>query len=183
VFITKSDPEEKEAKSKPFFGQLSIALPLRGNPYRDNAAYTDYDGNGINDANEQKSSGLNYFIPDGLGIQAGYGVHLKSWIGLSANTGIDWMATDQLVSVPVYGSLIVNPQIWEEFNVYLQFGAGHAFALGRGNLSGPYEKYRIGLAKNNESSLFIEANRYGFPIHGRANTGNISIGIAFFDFL
>jgi len=183
VFITKSEPEDKEVKSKPFFGQVSISLPLRGNPYRDNAAYTDRDGNGISDTNEGKSSGLDYIIPDGLGIQGGYGIHLKSWVGLSANTGIDWMATEQLVSVPVYGSIIFNPQIWEEYNVYLQFGAGHVFALGRGDLSGPYQKYRIGLAKNNEGSLFIEANRYGFPIHGRANTGNISIGLAFFDFL
>lgn len=182
VYITKVDPEEKEVRSKPFFGQASLSVPLRGNPYRDNVTL-DYEGNPVNNDNERSGSGLSFFIPDGLSVQGGYGVHLKTWIALSANTGIDWMATEQLVAVPVYGSLIFNPQIWDEYNIYLQFGAGHAFALGRGNLSGPYQKYRIGLCKYNEGSFYIEANRYDIPIHGMANTGNISIGFAFFDFL
>ena len=182
VFITRSEPDEKEAGLTPFFRMASLSIPLRGNPYRDNATL-DYEGNPVINNNERSSSGLSFFIPDGLSAQGGYGLHLKTWVALSANTGIDWMATEQLVTVPVYGSLIFNPQIWEEYNVYLQFGAGHAFALGRGDLSGPYQKYRIGLSKYNEGSFYIEANRYNFPIHGMANTGNISIGFAFFDFL
>ena len=180
VFTTYSDPNEKEAKPQPYFLQVSLSIPIRANPYSTDETYND---NGTVNDPENKPTVLDYIIPDGLGAHIGYGLQLKSWVGISANTGIDWMASEQLVSAPVYGSIFFNPQIWEEYNITLQAGVGKAFALGRGNLSGTYQKYRLGFIQDNHGSLYLEANSYDFPIHGRGSAGNISIGLSLFDFL
>ncbi|TRW22322.1 hypothetical protein FMM05_17605 [Flavobacterium zepuense] len=185
VFITKGIPEgEKPPKEKPFFGQFSISIPLRANPYReDNIAYVDDDQNGVNDYEEDKYSALDYILPDGLAVNAGYGVHLKKWLGVSANTGVEYSGTNKLVIAPVFGSVLFTPQLWEETNICLQYGYGYAFALGRGDLGGTYQKYRIGAIKDNEVSLYVEANLYAFPLHEYDRVGTICIGLAFFDFL
>ena len=43
-----------------------------------------------------------WFIPDGLGLKIGYGIHYKKWITLGIHSGIDWKWEDKLVAVPVY---------------------------------------------------------------------------------
>lgn len=185
VFITKDIPEgEKPPKEKPFFGQFSISIPLRGNPYQqDNNYYVDEDLNGVNDYDENRYKAIDYFLPDGLAVNFGYGLHLKKWIGLSANTGIEFSGQNKLVVAPVYGSVLFIPQLWEETNICLQYGYGYTFALGRGDLGGRYQKYRVGVVKNNEISLFLEANLYEMPLHQYERVGTFCVGVSLLDFL
>ncbi|MEL1245586.1 hypothetical protein AAEO56_15025 [Flavobacterium sp. DGU11] len=176
VFITHSNPDDKVAPEF-LFGQISISVPVRANPYSDEIQ-EDYAARG----EEYKPSVLDYVIPDGLSANIGFGVHLKSWIGVSANTGIDWIATEKIVYAPVYGSILFTPQIWEETNVYMQVGYGWSYALGRGNLSGAYQKYRLGLIFDNTGSIFLDFSSSDFPLYEYKYVGSISIGVAITNF-
>ncbi|AWH84076.1 hypothetical protein HYN59_02645 [Flavobacterium album] len=176
VFITQSDPGDK-AVPEFYFGQLSLSTPLRGNPYRDEIR-ADYAARG----EEYKPTVLDYVLPNGLSAHIGFGVHYKSWIGFSTNTGIDWIATEKIVAAPVYGSIFFTPQIWEETNLYLQGGYGYSFALGRGDLSGAYQKYRLGLIFDNTGSIFLDVSMSNFPLHELEKVGAISLGVAITNF-
>ncbi|SFQ71084.1 hypothetical protein [Flavobacterium akiainvivens] len=181
VFKTTNEDAEPEGE-KHYFGQFTLSVPLRSNPYRDEYySYTDDNGNGTMDAGERNYSALDYVWPDGVSAHFGLGVHYHKWIGISANVGIDWLATGKLVSTPVYGALFLSPKIWESTNVYLQAGVGHTFALGRGDLSGTYQKYRVGLDFNSETGFYLEVNRYGFNLYDMNPAGSISIGVSLTD--
>ena len=176
VFVTVSDPDEK-TKSEYFFSQLAVSITLRGNP--SNGQDDNYPYNG---GEKSESTVFDYVLPDGLSAHMGYGVHYRSWVGLSANGGIDWLASEKLVTAPVYMSLLFNPQIWEEYNVYFQAGYGRAFALGRGDLSGSYMKLRLGLSQDNEGSLFLDLSGYDFPLHDHTAVPVFSVGFSGFYF-
>jgi len=182
IFTTINEDQEPEGE-KHYFGQFSLSIPIRSNPYRDEYnTYTDTNGNGITDESEREYTVLDYIWPDGVSLHYGAGVHYKKWIAISANTGIDWLVTGKLVSVPVYASLYFSRQIWESTNVVLQGGYGYTFALGRGNLGGAYQKYRIGLGFDNESIFYIEANMYGFNLYDMKPAGSLCLGISIIDF-
>jgi hypothetical protein len=182
IFIT-TNAKEKPAGEKHYFAQLAISVPIRSNPFRDEYYnYTDNNGNGSMDAGERNYSALDYIWPDGLSINYGVGIHYKNWVGISANTGIDWIATGKLVTIPAYASVYFSPQIWEKTNLVLQYGHGYTFALGRGDLGGMFQKYRVGLSFNNETLLYAEVNRYGFKLYDMNPAGNISVGISITDF-
>lgn len=134
VFITKPNPDGKQEKPFPLFGQLSISIPVRATPERSES-----------DAYDDTNTVFDYILPDGLSAHFGYGVHYKNWVGISADVGLDYIISEKLVTAPIYGSLFFSPQIWEDLNLYLQAGYGKTFALGRGDLSGTYQKYRVGL--------------------------------------
>jgi hypothetical protein len=171
VFITNPSPDGKQAKTLPVFGQFSISLPVRATPH--NSETDDY---------EYTNTVFDYILPDGLSANFGGGLHLNSWTGISANTGIDWIGSEKLVVVPIYGSVFLNPAIHNDYSLLLQFGYGYSFALGRGDLSGTFQKYRLGVVKDDSVSLYLELNQYGFPLHKMDPAGSIAIGICFFDF-
>jgi len=91
VFVTGEvkDTREKHGlfDEAAMFSNFSFALPFRGNP-----------NYGTNDP-EGGNSGT-WFIPDGLNIQGGFGVHTTETIALSLNTGIDGLITPKLVPYP-----------------------------------------------------------------------------------
>jgi hypothetical protein len=177
IFQTTNEGAEPDGE-KHYFGQFSLSVPIRANPYRDDYDYQDDNGDGVIDEEEQKFSALDYIYPDGLSLQYGMGLHYHKWIGISANFGIDWIATGKLVTVPLYGAVFLSPKIWESTNLYLQAGLGHTFALGRGDLSGTYQKYRLGLDFESEIILYLEVNRYGFNLYDMDTAGSISLGIS-----
>ncbi|WP_294823848.1 hypothetical protein [uncultured Flavobacterium sp.] len=176
VFITYSEPGDKPA-AEFIFGQLSVSVPIRANPYTDEIREY-YAQTGT----EYKPSVLDYVIPNGVSANIGFGVHYKSWVGISANTGIDWLATEKLVYAPVYGSILFTPQLWDETNIYMQAGYGWSYAIGRGNLSGFYQKYRLGLLFDNTSSVFLDFSTSDFPIYEYKYAGSFSIGVAINNF-
>lgn len=116
---------------------------------------------------------------DGIGIHNSSGVFFKSFIGISANAGIDLMWYQNLISTPVYGTLTLCPFPKSDVDLLLQASLGRTFALGRGGLSGTYQKYRISLGYLNEIQLFVEVNFYDFPIyHDFGKEANLGIGIS-----
>ena len=173
VFVTREIPNTKE-KHPLFekigaFSNFSFSLPFRANPaYGTNDPYNE--GNGT------------WFIPDGINFQGGFGVHATKRIALSINSGIDGLITPKLVAVPVYGSLIINPHLNEDTSLFFQVGVGHAFALGRGDLSGLYQKYRFGVGDTEGIGFFIEANYYGFGLYGIKQVSTLNIGICLYNF-
>jgi hypothetical protein len=107
--------------------------------------------------------------------------HLKKWVALSANTGVDWRIKQKLVSVPVYAALTLNPHFNKETSVMLQAGLGHAFAIGRGDLSGTYQKYRAGIFFN-DILIFADASMFGFPLEDTPEMGSFTLGISLLNF-
>lgn len=173
VFITREIPDTKE--KRPLFGEtgifsnFSFSLPFRANPeYGTNDPYNENSGT--------------WFIPDGINFQGGFGIHATKTIALSINSGIDGLITPKLVAVPVYASLIINPHLNEDTSLFFQAGVGHAFALGRGDLSGVYQKYRLGVGDTEGIGFFIEANYYGFGLGNLKQVSTINLGISLFNF-
>jgi hypothetical protein len=76
----------------------------------------------------------------------------------------------------------LSPKINDETRITLQLGIGKAIALGRGNLTGDYQKISLGLQNADDVLLFIELNHYAFPINNQRDSGNISLGISLISF-
>jgi hypothetical protein len=171
VYITRIDPEDKTPAEQIWFRHLSLSIPLRANPYRD----FEYDTDGTQLGN--------LLIPNGISAHLGYGIHYRSKIGLSLNTGIDYTGYLRLVNVPVYGSLMLNPHISDESSIIIQGGYGYSFALGRGSLSGTYQKYRLGLGFDDSIVIYLEVNASNFSVHGYNTAANFCVGFMALDFL
>lgn len=167
VYQTFSSPEEKEHGI--LFTQVVLSVPFNLNPNRGN-----YDP--VTEESEP------WFIPDGISVHGGAGIHLKKWVGLSVNTGIDWRIRQKLVSAPVYGMLTVNPHFNKDTSVLLQAGFGQAYALGRGNLNGTYQKYRLGIMFDDDMCIFIDGSLFGYPLKDIRETGTFTIGFSLFTF-
>lgn len=98
-----------------------------------------------------------------------------SVIGLSLNTGFDVVAQQKLFSVPVYASIVLTPRVSSESSILLQYGFGKSFAIGRGNLSGYYNKFRIGFG--DDIIIFADLSLNGFAVRNIKKTGSISLGL------
>ncbi|MFY7740102.1 MAG: hypothetical protein ACOVQC_06260 [Flavobacterium sp.] len=158
----------EQEKSKPLsengqFFIFDISVPFRGNE-----TYGEIDENG--------NRSDYWFLPDGFGAKFGYGIHFSEWIGLSLNTGFDVVAQQKLFSVPVYASIVLTPSVSSESSILLQYGFGKSFAIGRGNLSGYYNKFRIGFG-DEEFLFFADLSLNGFNVRNIENTGSISLGL------
>lgn len=82
------------------------------------------------------------------------------------NTGVDWIATEKLVVIPVFGDLKLSAKIASEEQLFLQAGYGRSIVIGRGNLTGDYKKIGIGFKNTTEGlGLFAEVTQYGFTLH------------------
>jgi len=159
---------KEQEKSKPLsdngqFFIFDISVPFRGNE-----TYGEIDENG--------NRSDYWFLPDGIGAKFGYGIHFSEWIGLSLNTGFDVVAQQKLFSVPVYGSIVLTPIINDDVSLLFQYGFGKSFAIGRGNLSGYYNKFRIGFG-DEEFLFFADLSLNGFDVRNIENTGSISLGL------
>ncbi len=158
---------KEQEKSKPLsengqFIMFDITVPLRGNE-----TYGEIDENG--------NRSDYWFLPDGIGAKIGYGIHFSEWIGLSLNTGFDVVAQQKLFSVPVYASIVLTPRINDDLSLFLQYGFGKSFAIGRGNLSGYYNKFRVGLG--DEIIIFADVSVNGFGVRNIENSGSFSLGL------
>lgn len=161
--------ENQTPTEKFTYTQFDIAVPFKGNKNR-GAYYSD------------GSRDDNWFVPDGLGAKFGYGVHYKKWIGLSANSGIDFYGSYKLVTVPVFTNLRISPRIGEESRIILQYGVGKSFALGRGHLQGSYQRMSIGI-ESEGICLFIEGNNHGYTVGNSIDeVYSINLGFCLFSF-
>ena len=151
------------------FTQFDISTPLKGN-----STYGEIDSNGVRSDY--------WFLPDGLSLKYGVGIHRDKWISLGAQTGIDWIATQKLVVVPVFANFKLSPKVSQEVRVYLQAGYGKSFGIGRGSLIGNYRKISIGIEDNEGVSLFIQVSDFGIPFVNIESVASLSVGFSVITF-
>ena len=151
------------------FTQFDISTPLKGN-----STYGEIDSNGVRSDY--------WFLPDGLSLKYGVGIHRDKWISLGAQTGIDWIATQKLVVVPVFANFKLSPKVSQDVRVYLQAGYGKSFGIGRGSLIGNYRKISIGIEDNEGVSLFIQVSDFGIPFVNIESVTSLSIGFSVITF-
>lgn len=176
VFITSEEGFKKKDKDRAgLFDEAGLLTTFSGSmsfKFNPNRGTTDPDTGETDD---------NWFVPNGLGIHGGLGIHTTQSIALTINTGIDGKLESKLIAVPVYASLLLNPTI-NDSSLFFQIGMGQAFALGRGNLSGFYQKYRIGIADEEGLGFFAELNLYGFDTYSTQQLATLNIGVVLFKF-
>ena len=151
------------------FTQFDISTPLKGN-----STYGEIDSNGVRSDY--------WFLPDGLSLKYGVGIHRDKWISLGVQTGIDWIATQKLVVVPVFANFKLSPKVSQDVRVYLQTGYGKSFGIGRGSLIGNYRKISIGIEDNEGVSLFIQVSDFGIPFVNINSVTSFSIGLSLITF-
>ena len=145
------------------YTQFNLSVPLRGNP--------DYD---------EDTDYSYWFLPDGLSAKFGGGIHYNKKLSIGMNTGIDWIGTEKLVVIPVFGDLKLSTKIASEEQLFLQAGYGRSIVIGRGNLTGDYKKIGIGFEDTAEGlGLFVEVTQYGFTLYSDEKVWSISLGISF----
>ena len=151
------------------FTQFDISAPLKGN-----STYGEIDSNGVRSDY--------WFLPDGLSLKYGVGIHREKWVSLGVQTGIDWIATQKLVLVPVFANFKLSPKVSEDVRVYVQAGYGKSFGIGRGSLIGDYRKISIGVEDNEGVSLFIQVSDFGIPFININSVTSLSVGLSVFTF-
>lgn len=156
--------EGKKKRETPFFSQFELTIPFRANENQ-GEVYADGSKNNY------------WFLPNGLSGTIGYGLQQKKWVGISAHTGLDWIATQKLVAIPIYINFRLSPKIFEESRLVFQAGFGNSFALGRGNLSSKFIKYSIGYETDEDLNMYLALSGYDFKINNSGN-GYIGLGIS-----
>lgn len=151
------------------FTQFDISAPLKGN-----STYGEIDSNGIRSDYR--------LLPDGLSLKYGFGIDHKKWVSIGVQTGIDWIATQKLVAVPVFANFKLSPKVSEDVRVYVQAGYGKSFGIGRGSLIGDYRKISIGVEDNEGVSLFIQVSDFGIPFININSVTSLSVGLSVFTF-
>lgn len=96
------------------------------------------------------------FLPDGLTVKFGGGLHYNKQLAIGINTGIDWIATEKLVVVPAFGNIKLSTKINPDMFLFLQGGYGRSIVIGRGSLTGHYTKIGLGLEEIGGLGLFTE---------------------------
>ena len=86
--IERTISSNTSKKSKITFKHFEFSLP-----FQENKTYGDIDDNG---------NRSDYMIePAGVAGSFAYGIHYKSMIGISANTGLVFIGKEKLVAVPI----------------------------------------------------------------------------------
>ncbi len=146
------------------YTQFNLSVPLRGNLDSENES--DY-----------------WFLPDGLSVKFGGGMHYNKTISIGINTGVDWIGSKKLVIVPVFGNLKLSTSIEPETLLYLQAGYGESIFIGRGGITGDYKKIGIGIDDKKEGiGIFAEYAQYGITLFAPEKVWSISLGISFTSF-
>jgi hypothetical protein len=118
------------------------------------------------------------FLPDGLSLKFGVGVHQKKWASVGIHSGIDWLGSNKLVVLPVFANFKFSPKISEDSIIYLQLGYGKSIGIGRGSLIGDYRKISLGAENEDGFSIFIQVANFGIPLNNLDSVSSLSIGIA-----
>lgn len=175
VFITSENfkTEEEKYEGSFYYTQIGFSIPIIVNNEED------YEDQYYQDDDE---SFWDQFELDGISINAGAGVHFKKWVALGIGTGLDCRINAKLVAVPVYGVLTFNPHFNGDSSFLLQYSYGHSFALGRGDLSGPYQKYKLGIHFDNYTLVYLDVSVIDIPVSNFKNVQSISIGLDLMNF-
>lgn len=164
--IEKTVSTNGQKKPKITFQHFEISIP-----FRVNETYGDIDDNG--------NRSDYWFVPAGIAGTFAYGIHYKSMIGLSANTGLVFIGKEKLVAIPIYANIRLSPNVGGDNRLTFQYGVGKSMAIGRGNLSGTYQKFSFGLQNEDDLLLFIAVETHGYRTHNNDNSiSTFSLGVA-----
>ncbi|MEO5777014.1 MAG: hypothetical protein ABIQ27_08910 [Flavobacterium sp.] len=161
---TESSDKSKDDESSYTYTKFDFSIPLRVNQH-------------YGEVDQYTGEKEPFFLFDGLSGRVGYGTHLHKWLALGINIGMDWKANESLVVVPVFGTIKISPKVGEETRIFIEPGYGKAFALGRGDLSGEFEKLSLGIETEDGLGLYFELCQYGFSKNGKDKIGSLSLGI------
>ena len=165
--------QEKKVKKHTDYIQFEVSFPLKGNNNRNEFL-----------ADGTKNNNKNWFLPDGLSSKIGYGFHKNKWVSIGIHSGLDWIASSKIVIAPVFGNLKISPKLSKtnDNRLFLNAGYGKSFVIGRGGISGDYQKLGLGFQNNDDFSFFIEIVQYGlnFNEKNKLNTVNIGVSITTF---
>lgn len=162
TYITVENKKKKP--ESPVFVQCEFALPFRLN---ENRGAVNLNGTQNND----------WFIPNGLSASIGLGLQKNKWIAISAHSGIDWIVTQKIVAIPIYGNLRLSPRIYDDSRLVLQIGLGKGFAIGQGNLYGNFQKYSLGYETDEDLNVFIVASGYNMKQKNKS-AGYLGLGFS-----
>jgi hypothetical protein len=151
------------------YTQFDISTPLKGN-----STYGEIDSNGVRSDY--------WLLPDGLSLKYGVGIDHNKWISIGVQTGIDWIATQKLVAVPVFANFKLSPKVSEDVRVYVQTGYGKSFGIGRGSLIGIYRKISLGVENDDGISLFIQVSDFGIQFMNIESVASLSVGLSIITF-
>lgn len=109
------------------------------------------------DYNESKEP---WFLEKGVLINFGYGFQHEKWVGVGVFTGLDWRATTKMVSVPLNGSVFLNPKISDDVSIFAQASLGKIFLIDDKIISGLYMKGKMGVVLLDNLLITIEYGNY-----------------------
>ena len=138
---------------------FSVSVPLKENVNRGDDEY--------------------WFLPDGLSLKFGEGIHFNRTISIGLHSGIDWIGSRKLVVIPAYANLKLSLQLGPEDFLYIQPAYGKSIVLGRGNLHDDFQKISLGYEGIEGYSFFIELTQYGFKLYTPDKVTTFSLGLAF----
>jgi hypothetical protein len=85
-----------------------------------------------------------------------------------------------MIATPFFFNLRIMPKFGEETRLGIELGLGHAFALGRGNLSGTFQRAKLGL-ESDDFQIFLQVVSDGFRIPNNSQ-GSLCLGISLLTF-
>jgi hypothetical protein len=155
---------------KEHYQQFDISLPFRGNN-----TYGQIDNYG--------NRSDYWFLPNGLSLKYGVGVYQKKWLALGMHSGINWILSDKIVTVPVFINFRLSPKIGYETRLYFQGGFGKSIVIGRGSLMGEYKKVSLGIENSDGVSIFVELeDHHGFSFGTNGKVVSFSLGLSLITF-
>lgn len=172
VFITSTE-KLKTTKDKYedgyFFSQYALTFSFVGNP--DSGEYN-YD--------TQENEPM--LMSEGLGGYASIGAHYHKWIGIAANTGLDYKFSYDLLSLPLYGSIISYLHFNDDSGFYLEGGYGATFSINKSLQPGNYQKYKLGVIIEERLSIYLDYSIIDFNQNQHNNVESFGIGISMINF-
>lgn len=131
------------------------------------------------DYNESKDP---WFLEQGLLINIGYGFHYNQWVGFGLFSGFDWRATTKMVSVPLHGSVFLNPKISNNISIYAQASYGRIFLIDDKIITGVYRKGKLGVIVFENGLISLEYGNYKLMNETKTEIDFISFCLAYMAF-
>ena len=166
---SQETPKETDAETPTHsYAKLDFSFPIKANQY-------------AGEIDPYTGEKQYWFLPDGISARFGFGVKPIDWIGIGANIGIDWKASECLVVAPLFGTLKICPKIGDDSRIIVEPGLGRALTLGKNNLAGYFKKISIGFEDTDVGfGLYVELCQYGFSKNTNQKIGSFSVGLTYY---
>ena len=156
---SQETPKNANLKRNLTYTRVELSIPLSVNKY-------------YGEENET------FFLPDGVIGRVGVGIKANNWIRIGANFGVDWKASECVVIAPLYGSIEINPIVFEDFRFFIEPGYGINMIFEESGFNNEFKKISFGIENDKgDIGIFIELCEYGFRKNYDNIVGNVSVGL------